>query len=202
MTDYLLAVAVVIVINAFICMYRAIAGPTAQDRLLAVNIVSTKTLIVVVLVTYHLRREFLPGRGHGLRVAELRGDGGPGALPGDGGLGRKGGEMIVNIVSGVFCAIGAFFFILGTTGLLRMPDLYTRLHPATKCDTLGGCSVIIGMMVYVGWSWDLLRLLVIASLLLISSATCGHAIGRSAFLKDLPVWRKPEQAPSTEEEGT
>jgi multicomponent Na+:H+ antiporter subunit F len=58
MDKYLLAVAVIIAINAFICLYRAIAGPTIQDRLLAVNIVSTKTLIVVVLVTFIFNEHF------------------------------------------------------------------------------------------------------------------------------------------------
>lgn len=109
--------------------------------------------------------------------------------------------MMVNVVAGVFCAVGAFFFILGTTGLLRMPDVYSRLHPSTKCDTLGGCSVIIGMMVYAGWSWDLLRLLIIAVFLLIYSATCGHAIGRSAYLKDVPIWKKPGPGAASMEEG-
>lgn len=107
--------------------------------------------------------------------------------------------MTGDIIAGIFCAVGVFFFVLGTTGLLRMPDVYSRLHPSTKCDTLGGCSVMVGMMVYAGWSWDLLRLLIIGAFLLISSATCGHAIGRSAFLKGLPIWRRAETAVSGEE---
>lgn len=52
MKSYLLGVALVIAFNAFLCLYRAVLGPTVQDRLLAVNVVGTKTLIVVVLVTY------------------------------------------------------------------------------------------------------------------------------------------------------
>ena len=39
--------------------------------------------------------------------------------------------MARNIIVAVFCCIGTFFFIVGTTGLLRMPDLFSRLHPAT-----------------------------------------------------------------------
>ncbi|RJP30210.1 MAG: monovalent cation/H(+) antiporter subunit G [Actinobacteria bacterium] len=98
--------------------------------------------------------------------------------------------MAQNIVAGVFCCIGTFFFLLGTTGLVRMPDVFTRLHPSTKCDTLGACSVIIGMAVYSGWSWDLLKLVLIACFVLLSSATCGHAIGRSALKRDIAYWRK------------
>ena len=52
MDDFLTAIAAIIALNAFICLYRAAAGPTIQDRLLGVNIVGTKTLVVVVLVTF------------------------------------------------------------------------------------------------------------------------------------------------------
>jgi multicomponent Na+:H+ antiporter subunit G len=95
-----------------------------------------------------------------------------------------------NIVTAVFCCIGAFFFLVGTTGLLRMPDIFTRLHPSTKCDTLGACSVLVGMAVYGGWSWDLFKIVLIIFFLLLSSATCGHAVGRSALKRDIKPWRK------------
>jgi multicomponent Na+:H+ antiporter subunit G len=98
--------------------------------------------------------------------------------------------MAKDIVAAVFCCIGTFFFLLGTTGLIRMPDIFSRLHPSTKCDTLGACSVIIGMAVYSGWSWDLLKMILIACFVLLSSATCGHAIGRSALRSDIKYWRK------------
>ncbi len=97
------------------------------------------------------------------------------------------------VVAGVFCCIGTFFFLVGTTGLLRMPDLFTRLHPSTKCDTLGACSVIVGMAVHSGWSWDVLKLVFIACFLLLSSATCGHAIGRSALRRNIPYWKKEDR---------
>lgn len=102
-------------------------------------------------------------------------------------------SVVRDIVAGVFCCIGTFFFILGTTGLLRMPDLFTRLHPSTKCDTLGACSVIVGMAVYSGWSWDVLKLVFITCFLLLSSATCGHAIGRSALRRNIPYWRRQKE---------
>jgi multicomponent Na+:H+ antiporter subunit F len=60
MTDFLTVVAAIIAANAFICLYRAASGPTIQDRILGVNIVGTKTLVVVVLVTFiHGSRFFL-----------------------------------------------------------------------------------------------------------------------------------------------
>ena len=98
--------------------------------------------------------------------------------------------MAQNVVAGALCCIGTFFFLLGTTGLLRMPDVFSRLHPSTQSDTLGACSVIIGMAVYSGWSWEMLKLVLIACFLLLSSATCGHAIGRSALRRNIGYWRR------------
>ena len=52
MDDFLTAIALVIALNAAICLYRAAVGPTTQDRLLGVNIVGTKALVLVLLVTF------------------------------------------------------------------------------------------------------------------------------------------------------
>ncbi len=95
-------------------------------------------------------------------------------------------------VAAVFCCVGTFFFVVGTTGLLRMPDLFSRLHPVTKCDTLGACSVLVGMAVYTGFSWELPKLAVMMLFLLLSSATCGHAMGRAALKQGLMPWKRGE----------
>ncbi|MBC7253703.1 MAG: cation:proton antiporter [Actinobacteria bacterium] len=58
MDKFLTAVALVIGLNAVICLYRAAVGPTTQDRVLGVNIVGTKTLVVVILVTYILAENY------------------------------------------------------------------------------------------------------------------------------------------------
>lgn len=52
MTTFFLTVGLLLVANAFICLYRAARGPTVPDRILAINIVGTKTLVVLVLVAY------------------------------------------------------------------------------------------------------------------------------------------------------
>jgi multicomponent Na+:H+ antiporter subunit F len=52
MDRFLTIIAALIAANALLCLYRAAVGPTVLDRLLAVNIVGTKTLVVVVLVTF------------------------------------------------------------------------------------------------------------------------------------------------------
>lgn len=55
MSNFLLLVAVVLIINSFLCLYRAVKGPTIQDRILGINIIGTKTLTVLVLVSFSFR---------------------------------------------------------------------------------------------------------------------------------------------------
>ncbi len=58
MNEFLTAIAIIIALNAFICLYRAAVGPTIQDRVLGVNIVGTKTLVAVVLVSFIQKESF------------------------------------------------------------------------------------------------------------------------------------------------
>jgi multicomponent Na+:H+ antiporter subunit G len=98
-------------------------------------------------------------------------------------------KLLSDIIVSFLLVTGCFFFIAGTVGVLRLPDIYTRLHPSTKCDTLGAGSVLLAMMVYGGWSPDIFRLLIIGLFLFISSATCGHAIGRSSVRTGLSAYQ-------------
>ncbi|MDP3014423.1 MAG: monovalent cation/H+ antiporter complex subunit F [Candidatus Subteraquimicrobiales bacterium] len=52
MTTFYLIVGLILMANAFLCLYRAILGPTLPDRIIAINVVGTKTLVILVLVAY------------------------------------------------------------------------------------------------------------------------------------------------------
>ncbi|HDP70616.1 MAG TPA: pH regulation protein F [Actinobacteria bacterium] len=52
MQTFFLAVGLILLVNAFVCLFRAIAGPTLPDRIVAVNIVGTKTTVILVLIAY------------------------------------------------------------------------------------------------------------------------------------------------------
>lgn len=110
-------------------------------------------------------------------------------------------EAVRNGFVVLFSLIGLVFFIGGTVGLLRCPDLYARLHPSTKGDTLGACSVVLALCVYSGFTFITLKLLAVAFFLLLSSAVCGHAIGRSAFKGEVEPWHEPGVVPWPEDRG-
>jgi len=54
-------------------------------------------------------------------------------------------NIILDLFTGFAVAIGAFFFLAGTVGLLRFPDTITRLHASTKADNLGLGLIILGL---------------------------------------------------------
>ncbi len=99
-------------------------------------------------------------------------------------------EVISNSVVVLFLSVGVFFLWVGIVGIIRFPDIYSRLHAATKCDILGAGLVLIGLIIYEGFSFDALKLLAIAALLLSSSLVIGHAIARAARRTDLVFWHE------------
>ncbi len=98
-------------------------------------------------------------------------------------------QSVIDAATIVFLGIGAFFFLVGTVGLLRFPDFYSRTHAATKCDTLGAGSILLALALHHGLDFDSAKILVIALLVLLSSPTAGHALARAAFRTGLAPWR-------------
>ena len=86
---------------------------------------------------------------------------------------------------------GCFFFLAGTVGLLRFPDVYTRLHALTKADTLGLGFVVLGLIVRAGPSLVMFKLALIWILAAIASASIAHLIAEAAHRQGLPPWSQP-----------
>lgn len=95
----------------------------------------------------------------------------------------------------VLACIGAFFFLVGTLGLLRFPDYYCRTHAATKCDTVGAGSILLALALLRGLEPDMPKLLLLAVLVLLCSPTAGHALSRAAYRTGLKPWLKQEDQP-------
>ena len=78
---------------------------------------------------------------------------------------------------------GIFFFSVGTIGLLRLPDFFTRAHSTTKADTLGAVLSLSGLMVYSGFNMVSLKLLVVIIFLLVTNPTATHIIAMASYKK-------------------
>ena len=85
---------------------------------------------------------------------------------------------------------GALFFMAGTLGLLRFPDVYTRLHALTKADNLGLGLTVAGLAVQAE-SWAAVgKLVLIWLLVLLAGASVAHLIARKAAHTGVQPWRR------------
>lgn len=80
-----------------------------------------------------------------------------------------------------FISIGLVFFFAGSIGLLRFPDVYTRLHALTKSDSLGLGFILLGLALEARDVWVLLKLLFIWFLVVLSSATTCYLVARAGL---------------------
>ena len=93
--------------------------------------------------------------------------------------------MITNFVdwlTAFFLLLGAGFALIGSIGLARLPDIFTRLHGPTKATTLGVGSILIGSILYFSVRYGLsLHELLISIFLFITAPVSAHLIARAAL---------------------
>jgi multicomponent Na+:H+ antiporter subunit G len=95
---------------------------------------------------------------------------------------------ILDVVSASLLILGGVFFLAGTVGLLRFPDVYTRLHALTKADNLGLGLVAAGLAVQAE-SWAVVgKLALIWLLVLVASAFACHLVARAALRRGMAPW--------------
>lgn len=87
----------------------------------------------------------------------------------------------VHILSWATILSGSFFVLVGSIGLIRMPDMFTRMHAASVIDSIGAGLLIVGMMLQAGATLITLKLLFIFILLLITSPVATHALAQAAL---------------------
>ena len=92
--------------------------------------------------------------------------------------------LIQEIVAGALISPGSFFFLVGVLGLLRMPDVFSRIHTTTKGDTLGVGLVIVGLMVLSGFTALTLKLFITLVLVWLTTPTAAHLIAKSEYERD------------------
>ena len=88
---------------------------------------------------------------------------------------------IMDVVSAILLLVGSVFALIGSIGIVRMPDVFTRLHAAGITDTLGAAAVLLGLALKAGFSLLLVKLLLMLAFLLLLNPTACHALARAAL---------------------
>ena len=98
--------------------------------------------------------------------------------------------ILIDLLSTLLLLLGGIFFIAGTLGLLRFPDVYTRLHALTKADNVGLGLIVAGLALQAD-SWTVAgKLLLIWILVLLSGASTAHLISRRAKKREVKPWMR------------
>lgn len=93
---------------------------------------------------------------------------------------------------------GIFFFVIGVVGLLRLPDVYSRMHATTKCDTLGAGLILFALALYSGVSNASIKLLFMIAFIWLTNPTAAHVIARAAYRNKVPVCEGSYELDKTE----
>ncbi|MBK1698018.1 monovalent cation/H(+) antiporter subunit G [Rhodovibrio salinarum] len=99
---------------------------------------------------------------------------------------------VSEIIAGVMILIGSLFVFVAAIGLVRMPDVYIRMHAATKAGTLGSGLLLLAVAVQADTLDVVLRAVAAVLFLIATTPVAAHLLGRAAYLSGVPLWKGTE----------
>ena len=100
------------------------------------------------------------------------------------------GQLLVAMFSGFFIVCGVVALLIGSLGLLRLPDVYCRIHAVGMIDTAGASFIILGMIIHEGFTLVSVKLVLIGVFLFFTSPIATHAVAQVAHKSGVvPVGR-------------
>jgi len=89
--------------------------------------------------------------------------------------------ILLDVASWVLILTGSGFIVVGAIGILRFPDVYTRMHAASVIETLGAGVLFAGLMLQAGFTQVTLKLLFILLLFFFTGPVITHALAQAAL---------------------
>jgi multicomponent Na+:H+ antiporter subunit G len=90
-------------------------------------------------------------------------------------------SVFADVLSWIFLLAGAVFTLIGGIGVLRMPDVFTRLHASGVSDMLGAGFVLVGLMFQAGFGLALIKVVLLLGFFAITSPTAAHVLAKCAL---------------------
>lgn len=95
--------------------------------------------------------------------------------------------MIAQSLVSALLIVGALFFLVAALGILRFPDLYTRMHAATKGSALAAVLMFLAVAVFFEDAWITAEALLVIVFIFLTAPVAGHMIGRAAHTLRTPM---------------
>jgi len=96
---------------------------------------------------------------------------------------------MTDIVTAIVWLTGAAFALLAAIGVLRMPDVFTRMQASTKASTFGLGCLLFGAALQLGDFAAWIRVSCIGAFVLMTTPVAGHVIARASYFADVPLWK-------------
>ena len=98
--------------------------------------------------------------------------------------------MIKEIFSAFFLLAGSFFIIIAAVGMFRFPDIYTRIHAASKSISLGIGCLLIGVIIYFANPLIIVKSVAVILFIFMTMPVASQMISRVAYLRKVEIWDK------------
>lgn len=95
---------------------------------------------------------------------------------------------MIDFIIAVFLLSGAAFMFLAALGILRLPDLPTRMHSSTKAGALGAMLIMGGVVIGFAEWLAFARGVAIVLFIMLTTPIAAHAIGRAGYMVGVPLW--------------
>lgn len=90
-------------------------------------------------------------------------------------------EFLIDVILVLLVVCGAFFFMVSTVGLIRMPDAFCRMHATTKSDTLGAGLILLALAIHHGFSIVSVKLFLVIAFVWLTNPTAAHIIAKAKY---------------------
>lgn len=97
-------------------------------------------------------------------------------------------DALQNYLSGILVVIGAAFTLVATIGLLRLPDIYSRMHSASKVGTVGSGAVLIALAIHSQDLATVMRALAGVAFFLLTAPVAAHLLAKASYSAGYRLW--------------
>lgn len=96
---------------------------------------------------------------------------------------------MIDVITTALLFVGAALMFLAAVGILRMPDLFTRMQAASKAGMLGAACMLLAVAVFFGELGVIIRAMAAIAFFALTVPVSAHMIGRAAYFVGIPMWK-------------
>ncbi|MFN3166794.1 MAG: monovalent cation/H(+) antiporter subunit G [Phycisphaeraceae bacterium] len=98
-------------------------------------------------------------------------------------------QLILDTFAIFFLIVGLFFMLVGAIGVFRLPDVFHRLHAASKCSTLGMMGLVLAASLHVGTAGVIAKSIAVVLFIFVSTPVGSHMLAKAAHRDKAPQWK-------------